>query len=100
MNYPESNRDNIFVVVRVRPLSDRELREGSESCLQVDDQRQNTLILQTTPEPKLFSFDWVASPVTTQEQLFDHVGKRLVDTCLQGKYFGLQLTRNAKIILT
>lgn len=85
MNYQDSHRNNIFVSVRVRPLNDRECREGTETCLRVDPARPNQLQLETKPDPKFFSFDWVASESTSQEDVFEGVGKSMVETCLQGR---------------
>lgn len=94
MNYPDNNRDNIFVLVRVRPMSEKEAREGDEVCVRVDENRQNMIILDTKPEPKLFSFDWVASRSTTQEEIFNSVGKKQVDVCLQGGFIFFFLREN------
>lgn len=85
MNYPDNLRDNIFVLVRVRPLSERESREENETCVRVDENKQNMIILETKPEPKVFSFDWVASRSTSQEEIFNSIGKKMVDVCLQGR---------------
>jgi hypothetical protein len=84
MNYSDSGRDNIFVLVRIRPQNDREVREGGEICVRVDEGRNNAVVLETKPEAKVFSFDWVASKSTGQEEIFKGVGRPLVDTCIQG----------------
>jgi kinesin family protein 15 len=97
MNYPDSTRDNIFVLVRIRPQNDREMREGNEICVRVDENRQNAIVLETKPEPKVFTFDWVASRGTSQEDIFNGVGKKLVDTCLEGKSSFPKLRENQKI---
>lgn len=97
MNYSDGSRDNIFVLVRIRPQNEREVREGNDVCVRVDDARQNAIILETKPESKVFTFDWVASRGTTQEEIFDGVGKKLVDTCLEGKLRFWKLRENQKI---
>jgi hypothetical protein len=84
MNFSEGTRDNIFVLVRIRPQNEREVREGNDVCIRVDDGRQNAIVLDTKPESKVFTFDWVASRGTSQEEIFNGVGKKLVDTCLEG----------------
>ena len=36
------------------------------------------------PEPKTFSFDYVADEITSQEKMFQVVGVPVTHTCLQG----------------
>lgn len=97
MNYSDSSRDNIFVLVRIRPQNDREIREGGEICVHVDEGRQNAVVLETKPEPKVFSFDWVAPKGTSQEEIFKGVGRPLVDTCIQGTASLLKLRENPNL---
>jgi len=77
----DKNTDNIQVMVRVRPLNNKESAE--ESCVAVQPEL-NQIILDAKPEQKLFTFDWVGGESTTQEQIFDVVGKPMVQTCLEG----------------
>ena len=53
--------------LRVRPPMDGE-NEG-QMCLSVDSTR-NAIILQSKPEPKVFTFDQVADINTTQVIIF------------------------------
>jgi hypothetical protein len=85
MNYPDNIRDNIFVLLRLRPLSDKEIREGATVCVRKDENRENTVILENIPEPKSFSYDWVTSDSDSQEEIFNNIGRSMVDTCLQGR---------------
>lgn len=80
-----NQRDKIKVCVRIRPLSEREIKEGSAVCVNVDEMRQNCIQLDSKPQAKAFSFDWVASRASTQEEVFNRLGKGMVETCLQGK---------------
>jgi hypothetical protein len=90
MNYPDNIRDNIFVLLRLRPLSDKEIREGATICVKKDENRENTVILENIPEPKYFSYDWVTSDSDSQEEIFNNIGRSMVDTCLQGRFdFGI-----------
>ena len=100
MNYPETTRDNIFVLVRIRPLTEREAREGEEVCVRVDESAPNMIILETRPEPKLFSFDRVAAYSTTQDEIFELTGRKLVDICLQGTQFHPFCAQTSKIIFS
>lgn len=58
--------DAIKVFVRVRPPSDRPaLTDGDHGlCLSV--LSSNTIRLHSKPEPKIFTFDYVANMETTQ----------------------------------
>ena len=77
----DKNTDNIQVMVRVRPLNSRESAE--ETCLGVD-QQSNKIVLDAKPEQKVFIFDWVGGESTKQEEIFDVIGKPMVQTCLEG----------------
>jgi hypothetical protein len=75
--------DNVRVVVRLRPLTDRELVEGTTpNCVQVF--QNSSLLLDVKPEPKRFSFDYVGDETTSQEELFEVVGRPISTSCLNG----------------
>lgn len=83
----EAPSDNINVLVRCRPLSEKEKHEGSKICLRVDDKNPNMLILDTKPDPKYFTFDHIANEQATQEQVFTIIGKPIANSCLEGRFF-------------
>lgn len=60
--------ESIKVVVRIRPASDKEAADGDGACLQHTGRQ--TLTLMTASEPAYHTFDYVAGPDSTQEQLF------------------------------
>uniref|UniRef100_A0A8C3V280 Kinesin family member 15 n=1 Tax=Catharus ustulatus TaxID=91951 RepID=A0A8C3V280_CATUS len=76
--------DAIKVFVRVRPPSDRPaLTDGDHGlCLSV--LSSNTIRLHSKPEPKIFTFDYVANMETTQESVFSGVAKSIVESCMNG----------------
>ncbi|KAJ7421652.1 Kinesin-like protein KIF15 [Pitangus sulphuratus] len=76
--------DAIKVFVRVRPPSDRTaLTDGDQGlCLSV--LSSNTIRLHSKPEPKIFTFDYVANMETTQESVFSSVAKNIVESCMNG----------------
>ncbi|NXB96845.1 KIF15 protein, partial [Vidua chalybeata] len=76
--------DAIKVFVRVRPPSDRTaLTDGDDGlCLSV--LSSNTIRLHSKPEPKIFTFDYVANMETTQESVFSIVAKNIVESCMNG----------------
>lgn len=80
----DKNADNIQVMVRIRPLNPRELAEEAKSCLILDSSDTNTVVLDAKPEPKIFNFDWIGGEETTQENIFDTVGKPMIEACLEG----------------
>mmetsp|Transcript_27647 Transcript_27647/g.49919 ORF Transcript_27647/g.49919 Transcript_27647/m.49919 type:complete len:1136 (-) Transcript_27647:23-3430(-) len=73
--------DNVQVVIRVRPLSEEEFPEGSCVAAQME---RASVVLQAQPEPKQFTFDFVADEEVTQAQLFTIVGKPICASCLAG----------------
>uniref|UniRef100_A0A8C4UCR5 Kinesin family member 15 n=1 Tax=Falco tinnunculus TaxID=100819 RepID=A0A8C4UCR5_FALTI len=76
--------DAIKVYVRVRPPSEgTALTDGDQGlCLSV--LSSNTIRLHSKPEPKIFTFDYVANMETTQESVFSSVAKNIVESCMNG----------------
>ncbi|NXO99880.1 KIF15 protein, partial [Certhia brachydactyla] len=84
LNSSSVEGDAIKVFVRVRPPSDRAaLADGDHGlCLSV--LSSNTIRLHSKPEPKIFTFDYVANMETTQESVFSSVAKNIVESCMNG----------------
>jgi chromosomal replication initiation ATPase DnaA len=80
----DSEKDNIKVMVRVRPLNDREKREEAKACVVLDSDNPTSILLDSKPEPKQFYFDYVVGEGIRQEDIFHIVGKTLTNTCLEG----------------
>jgi hypothetical protein len=75
--------DNVRVYIRVRPLSDRELAEGTaRKCVNV--LQNSSLILDVRPDPKRFTFDYIGDETTSQQELFEVIGKPISVSCLDG----------------
>lgn len=74
--------DNVRVIVRVRPLSSKELDGPARKCITVVS--KSSLILEIKPEPKRFTYDYVASEATSQAELFEEVGRSISLACLNG----------------
>eukprot|EP01132_Coremiostelium_polycephalum_P008580 gene8580-10558_t len=77
--------DNVKVCVRIRPntfehatatFSDKISLEGFQST--------NSVLLHCKPEPKTFSFDYVATEDTTQEELFNVVALPILNSHIDG----------------
>lgn len=82
----EKDKDNIQVMVRVRPLNDREIKSGDKSCIDFVPEVVNQIIIDSKPEPKLFSFDYISGTKSTQEEIFNICGKPLTHVCLEGLF--------------
>ena len=81
-----AQKDNVKVVIRVRPVVEREKSGGNESkvklCLAVENHQKVTLTRGI--EEKNFTFDYVATQDSKQYELFDRIAKPIADSCLQG----------------
>lgn len=70
--------DTVRVVVRVRPLADRERAESAVQCVRCLDSRQLVV-----GKDRSFSFDHVFHPTSSQGDVFSHI-VALVDSFLDG----------------
>lgn len=81
---------NFRVVVRIRPLIDREKSAGDRIIVSANDTQ--VVIKEQTGNPAIdayapqhrFTFDRVFGPSTTQEEIFDSYVKDTVELVLQG----------------
>ncbi|KAL2307676.1 hypothetical protein Nmel_000650, partial [Mimus melanotis] len=76
--------DAIKVFVRVRPPSERPALTSGDHGLCLSVLSSNTIRLHSKPEPKIFTFDYVANMETTQESVFSGVAKNIVESCMKG----------------
>lgn len=74
--------ENVRVFVRIRPPNGRENRSAARSsCMtQID----STSVAVHAKQRVTFTYDHVAGPESTQEDIFQHVGKPITDTCIKG----------------
>ena len=78
----EIKDDKIKVVCRIRPPNTREI--ASKKCLTVTDSKNIDVALGRY-EQKQFTFDYTADEGTSQEELYDRVGRPLLhNSFLQG----------------
>mmetsp|Transcript_27419 Transcript_27419/g.59937 ORF Transcript_27419/g.59937 Transcript_27419/m.59937 type:complete len:805 (-) Transcript_27419:181-2595(-) len=86
-NGGKSGSECVKVVVRVRPLSDKEVSEGREKCVQMDLKR-NVAVLKkpggTERDSKDFTFDAVFDETLSQQQIFDDTALEIVDSVMDG----------------
>lgn len=76
--------DNVRVALRVRPLNVRELTEtGDCKCLDVNS-GSSTIVLDTKPAPKSYTYDYVADSDISQEEIFQTLGQPVATYSLSG----------------
>ena len=75
------SKENIRVIIRIRPRIDREQNQQC-SYLQID----GNTIYATTPknELKQFTYDYVASELSSQSDLFENSARSICDSVLEG----------------
>ncbi|VEN42027.1 unnamed protein product [Callosobruchus maculatus] len=84
------DEDNINVVVRVRPLSDKEIKAGDDMVVQFPGNGQ--VMVDAIPggpgggqKARLFSYNVVFEPAATQEDVLQYSGmKRLIEMAVEG----------------
>ncbi|KAJ2851941.1 Kinesin-like protein kif15 [Coemansia brasiliensis] len=75
--------DNIQVFMRIRPLSEDEYRRDRSSESAVRMLSENTVCIPSQ-RSETFTFDHIGDENCTQQNVFEAVGKRAVDQCIQG----------------
>ncbi|XP_062380406.1 kinesin-like protein KIF3A isoform X1 [Sardina pilchardus] len=79
--------DNVKVVVRCRPLNQKEKMMGHRLAVSVDEMRGTITVNkhETTNEPpKTFTFDTVFSPESKQLDVYNLTARPIVDSVLEG----------------
>ncbi|CAL8470378.1 g9920 [Coccomyxa elongata] len=76
-----TSSDNLKVIVRVRPINDRERGLGGHKCVQ---QSSSQSLKVLTSEAQYFTFDAIAGEAIDQEGLFQVAGQPIVENCLSG----------------
>lgn len=74
---------NIKVAVRCRPLSGKEIARGCRNIVEISDQTVK-LIPSENEEPKTFTYDHCYNIDSTQEQVYDDLGRNIVSQGLEG----------------
>lgn len=79
--------DNVKVVVRCRPLNQKEKAMGHKQAVMVDEIRGTITVnkLETPHEPpKTFTFDTVFGPDSKQLDVYNLTARPIVDSVLEG----------------
>ena len=91
VNSPIPNTDpdeNVKVVVRVRPLNDKEKKDDYRNIVHIDT-IHGTIKLDQLNAPreapsKCFNFDTVFGPESSQMEVYNRVARPIVDNVLEG----------------
>ncbi|CAF0890601.1 unnamed protein product [Rotaria sp. Silwood1] len=78
-------KDRVRVIVRIRPLNERELENEKEPQSVLRCESENSIIAEGGQHSRRFFFDNVFDEGSTQEEVFHYSGiKRLVDLAIEG----------------
>lgn len=89
----QSQTQNVQVAIRVRPLTSNYQQgiggflvqdDGIKRCVQSVTEDRRTIALDKSSGGETFTFDYIADEETEQSEIFEHVGKPIVEACLQG----------------
>ncbi|XP_068816237.1 kinesin-like protein KIF3A isoform X3 [Struthio camelus] len=86
LDKPESC-DNVKVVVRCRPLNEREKATGYKMAVNVDEMRGTITVHKTDSSnepPKTFTFDTVFGPESKQLDVYNLTARPIIDSVLEG----------------
>jgi chromosome segregation ATPase len=87
---PDTPEDgSIKVFIRLRPSSPQQQTGEGEQCVKLEDTNDanttsHSLTLLSSSEPTTYTYDHIAPPDTTQDQVFKAVGRPMVDHVLAG----------------
>lgn len=81
-DYSLENIENIQCMVRIRPLL-AEIENRGRVCVDLNESN-NMITIDCKPKAKSFTFDHVGSMRSTQESIFQSVGKPITNACLSG----------------
>lgn len=79
--------DNVKVVVRCRPLNEKEKMMGHKQSVAVDEIRGTITVNKldmTSEPPKTFTFDTVFGPDSKQLDVYNLTARPIVDSVLEG----------------
>ncbi|EAN88628.1 OSM3-like kinesin, putative, partial [Trypanosoma cruzi] len=76
--------ENIKVLVRCRPLNEKEELQGYKSCVDVDLTEHTVTVKSLVGEPDRWTFDAVINNTFSQRDIFTQFIRPLVDSVLEG----------------
>ena len=74
--------NHIKVICRVRPPNSKESNNGLRRCVETSGQTE--VVLKAKPEPRTFTFDYIADANVSQKEVFEKIGVPITETILLG----------------
>lgn len=76
--------ENVRVVIRVRPMSEKEEKEGAKNISLVDKEEKIITLYKSDEKTKTFKFDYIFTEECTQMDLYKHIAYPIVEKALHG----------------
>jgi hypothetical protein len=74
----------VKVVVRIRPLSSKEVEDGRKESVRANSERAEVVVSSADQAAKTFTFDATFGSDSKQEQLYDSAAYPIVESVLKG----------------
>ena len=81
---PKATAESVKVVVRCRPMNEKEIRDGHTQVVEMDTNTGTVDLVQENAAKKSFTFDLVYDCNSRQEDIYEEIGRPLVESVLQG----------------
>ena len=85
MIYSKQKKENISVIVRIKPKT-AEDKDKNISSIEISNSNSKSIltIKNTRGQKKHFSYDYICDEDSTQNDIFEHCGKKICDSALEG----------------
>lgn len=74
----------VKVMVRARPINQREINEGTKCCIEIDKKFNQVVIKKGPGDEKAFTYDAVYDWTSSQRSVYDESAFPLVESVLEG----------------
>ena len=75
------SEEGIEVMVRIKPINPHD--DDQRRCVLLSDCEDNTIVVETNHKKEFFSFDYIASELCHQEELYQRLGQPVLDESLR-----------------
>lgn len=72
------------MICRFRPENETEIKKGSRSVIELPEESDQQLTATIDEKEYPFSYDKIFKPFSTQDEVYDRVGKRIVEGVIRG----------------